>query len=238
MCSQLAAVAAAAVVVSGASAQAPPRVCEGLTICSPVAGPWVVVPAPVPPARLGDRRLAARLPRRLRRRSRRPRCEPLGAGAVPGPDGQPCQPRDHDPEGRPSSSQRRSGSPGHTSSFIPFIGCIPAEGGPRTPTGVGRVGEAGAARHRPDHPHRPDGRGPAAARARRAGLQAGAAPGRLDGLDRDLHRAPPDPAAARKVHLTTELIKEHVWITGDGATVARRSRSRCRSMSSAPGVPT
>ena len=31
------------------------------------------------------------------------------------------------------------GLPGHTSSFIPFIGCIPAEGGPRTPTGVGRV---------------------------------------------------------------------------------------------------
>src|SRR5581483_1547405 len=28
-------------------AQEPPRVCEGLTICSPVGGPWVVVPGPI-----------------------------------------------------------------------------------------------------------------------------------------------------------------------------------------------
>ena len=48
------AVLAAVVGATGAAAQAPPRVGEGLTICSPVAGPWVVVPAPVPPSRLGS----------------------------------------------------------------------------------------------------------------------------------------------------------------------------------------
>jgi hypothetical protein len=115
-------------------AQAPPRVCEGLTICSPVAGPWVVVPGPTghgtgtavwqlacPSGFVGG--LDARV------------ADPWIEVTFPGYMGSPVN---------PGITTRRTvvfnavsvGPPGRDSSFIPFVGCIPGEGGPRTPTGV------------------------------------------------------------------------------------------------------
>ena len=166
-----------------------------------------------------DRSVAARLPRRLRRRPRRPRCEPLGAGQVPGPDGQPRQPRNHDAE-RHRLSRHLGRVPGRTSSFIPFIGCIPAEGGPRTPTGVGSIA-------RPEQL----GTGPIIRIVRsvevrqprvRAGLACKKGQRLVDwtaslGIYTALH---PTPRQLAKVHLTTKLIKEHVWITASRSDLA------------------
>jgi len=216
----LAAVAVAAVVVSGASAQAPPRVCEGLTICSPVAGPWVVVPAPVPPARLGTAVWLLGCPDGFVGGLDARVANPWVQVRFPGLMGSPVN---------PGITTRRDtvflatsvGLPGHTSSFIPFIGCIPAEGGPRTPTGVGRVA-------RPEQL----GTGPIirivrTVEVRQPRVRAGQACNRgqrlVDwtasmGIYTALH---PTPRQLAKVHLTTELIKEHVWITATRSDLAR-----------------
>ena len=193
--------------------QAPvPHVCEGLTICSPIAGPWVVVPGPEPPARVGtavwqlgcpdgfvgglDARLAT----------------PWLQVRFPGLMGSPVN---------PGITTRRTtvftavsvGPPGTPSSFIPFIGCIPAEGGPRTPTGVGGVA-------RPEQL----GLGPIVRRVRvvevrQARVRAGLGCNRGErlvsseasvGLYTALH---PSQSQLAKVHLTRQLIAEHVWIT-------------------------
>ena len=191
------AVLAAVVGATGAAAQAPPRVCEGLTICSPVAGPWVVVPAPVPPARVGTAVWLLGCPDGFVGGLDARVANPWVQVRFPGLMGSPVN---------PGITTRKDtvflatsvGSPGRTSSFIPFIGCIPAEGGPRTPTGVGSIA-------RPEQL----GTGPIIrivrtvevrqrAGPRRPRLPEGAAPGRLDRLAGDLHGAPSDPAAARE----------------------------------------
>ena len=211
---------AAVVGVTGASAQAPPRVCEGLTICSPVAGPWVVVPAPVPPARVGTAVWLLGCPDGFVGGLDARVANPWVQVRFPGLMGSPVN---------PGITTRRDtvflatsvGLPGHTSSFIPFIGCIPAEGGPRTPTGVGRVA-------------RPEQLGtgpiirivrPVEVRRRRvrAGLACQKGQRLVDwtasmGIYTALH---PTPRQLAKVHLTTELIKEHVWITATRSDLAR-----------------
>jgi hypothetical protein len=118
--------------------QAPPGSCEGLTICVPVAGPWVVVPAPAggaigaqavwqltcPDGVVGG--LDARV------------ANPWVSLSFSGHIGSPVN---------PGITTRRAvsftgysvGPPGRASSFIPFIGCIPAQGGSRTPTGLARA---------------------------------------------------------------------------------------------------
>jgi hypothetical protein len=105
------------------------------------------------------------------------------------------------------------GPPGRPSSFIPFIGCIPAEGGPRTPTGVGSVArpeQLGTGpivrRVRVVEVRRPRVR---AALACRRGERLVASEASL-GIYTALH---PTPRQLAKVHLTKELIAEHVWIT-------------------------
>ena len=129
-------VAAAAGAVPGALAQAPPRVCEGLTICSPVAGPWVVVPGPTAGERMGSAVWQLGCPDGFVGGLDARVANPWIAVSFPGFMGSPVN---------PGITTRRTvvfnavsvGPAGRPSSFIPFIGCIPAEGGPRTPTGVG-----------------------------------------------------------------------------------------------------
>jgi hypothetical protein len=116
-------------------AQEPPRVCEGLTICSPVGGPWVVVPGPTGRAQTSGSVWLLGCPR---------------GGIVGGTDarvgnswvevsftghvGAPVNPGIT--TGREVLFTAVSVGPrGRPSSFIPFVGCMPSEGGPRTPTG-------------------------------------------------------------------------------------------------------
>lgn len=135
-------IAAGVVVLVGAlpsafarPAQEPPRVCEGLTICSPVGGPWVVVPGPTGRAQETSSVWMLGCPR---------------GGIVGGTDarvgnawvevtftgrvGAPVNPGIT--TGREVLFTGTSVGPrGRSSSFIPFVGCMPSEGGPRTPTG-------------------------------------------------------------------------------------------------------
>jgi hypothetical protein len=192
--------------------QAPPRVCEGLTICSPVAGPWVVVPGPVPPARTGAAVWQLACPDGFIGGLDARVANPWVEIRFPGLMGSPVN---------PGITTRRTtvflatsiGPPGRPSSFIPSVGCIPAEGGPRTPTGAGRAA-------RPEQV----GAGPIVRRVRvvevrRPRVRAGLActPGQrlvssaaAVGMYTALH---PTPKQLAKVHLTKELINEHVWIT-------------------------
>jgi hypothetical protein len=208
----LSALAVVVVGVTGASAQAPPRVCEGLTICSPVAGPWVVVPGPVAPARTGTAVWLLGCPDGFVGGLDARVANPWVQVRFPGLMGSPVN---------PGITTRRDtvflatsvGPAGRASSFIPFIGCIPAEGGPRTPTGITRVTQ-------PEQL----GAGPIvrivrAVEVRKPRVRAGLACKRgqrlVDwasalGIYTALH---PTPRQLAKVHLATELIKEHVWIT-------------------------
>lgn len=212
---------AALVAAPGASPQAPPRVCEGLTICSPVAGPWVVVPGPVPPARTGTAVWLLGCPDGFVGGLDARVANPWVQIRFPGLMGSPVN---------PGITTRRDtvffatsvGRPGQTSSFIPFIGCIPAEGGPRTPTGVGSV-------QRPEQL----GTGPIIRIVRpvevrqprvRAGLACQRGQRLVDwaasiGIYTALH---PTKSQLAKVHLTTQLIKEHVWITATRSDLSPR----------------
>jgi hypothetical protein len=198
--------------VPGALAQAPPRVCEGLTICSPIAGPWVVVPGPQPPTRFGTAVWELSCPNGFVGGLDARVANPWVEVRFPGLMGSPVN---------PGITTRRTtvfnaisvGPAGKPSTFIPFIGCIPAEGGPRTPTGVGSVA-------RPDQL----GQGPIVrlvrvVEVRRPRVRAGLACHRGQrlvsseasvGFYTALH---PTQRQLAKVHLKRELINEHVWIT-------------------------
>jgi hypothetical protein len=211
----------AVVAVPGATAQAPPRVCEGLTICSPVAGPWVLVPGPVPPARMGTAVWLLGCPDGFVGGLDARVANPWVQIRFPGLMGSPVN---------PGITTRKEtvflatsvGPPNRTSSFIPFIGCIPAEGGPRTPTGVGSV-------QRPEQL----GTGPIVRVVRevdvrqprvRAGLECNRGQRLVDsaasvGIYTPLH---PTPKQLAKVHLRKELIKDHIWITVTRGDLAPR----------------
>jgi hypothetical protein len=214
-------VLAALAAVPGAPAQSPPRVCEGLTICSPVAGPWVVVPGPVPPARTGTAVWLLGCPDGFVGGLDARVANPWVQIRFPGLMGSPVN---------PGITTRRDtvflatsvGRPGQTSSFIPFIGCIPAEGGPRTPTGVGSV-------QLPEQL----GTGPIIrivrpVEVRQARVRAGLACRRgqrlIDwaasiGIYTALH---PTKSQLAKVHVTTQLIADHVWITATRSNLSPR----------------
>lgn len=205
--------------VPGALAQAPPRVCEGLTICSPIAGPWVVVPGPVPPARMGTAVWQLACPDGFVGGVDARVANPWIAVSFPGLMGSPVN---------PGITTRRTlvfnatsvGPPGRPSSFVPFVGCIPAEGGPRTPTGVGSVA-------RPQQL----GVGPItrlvrSVEVRATRVRAGLAckPGqKLVGSEASVGiftALRPTQRQLAKVRLTRTIIREHVWITVTRSTLA------------------
>jgi hypothetical protein len=136
----LLAVLAAAVAVGGSSApasrsQQPPATCEGLTICVPLAGPWVVVPGPATEATMGAPAVwQLNCPKGVIGGTDARVANSWIEITFPGRIGSPVN---------PGITTRDSivftavsvGPRGRASSFIPFVGCIPAQGGPRTPTG-------------------------------------------------------------------------------------------------------
>jgi len=211
----------AVLAVPGALAQAPPRVCEGLTICSPIAGPWVIVPGPQPPARVGTAVWQLECPDGFVGGLDARVANPWVEVRFPGLMGSPVN---------PGITTRRMtvfeatsvGPAGVPSSFIPFAGCIPAEGGPRTPTGGGS-------------PAAPEqlGLGPITRVVRvvevrkprvRAGLSCKrglrlVASAASAGIYTALH---PTRRQLEKVHLTKELIRDHVWITVTRGDLAPR----------------
>lgn len=205
--------------VPGALAQSPPRVCEGLTICSPIAGPWVVVPGPVPPARTGTAVWQLGCPDGFVGGVDARVANPWVAVSFPGLMGSPVN---------PGITTRRTlvfnatsvGPAGRPSSFIPFVGCIPAEGGPRTPTGVGSAA-------RPEQL----GLGPITrlvrsveVRAKRVRAGLACKPGqRLVGAEASVGiftALRPTPRQLAKVHLIRAIIHEHVWITVTRSTLS------------------
>ncbi len=192
--------------------QAPPVVCEGLTICSPVAGPWVVVPGPQPPSRIGTAAWELGCPDGFVGGLDVRVADPWIEVRFPGRMGSPVN---------PGVTTRRTtvfnatsvGPPGRPSTFIPFVGCIPAEGGPRTPTGVG------SASRLQQHGEGPIVRRVRVVEIRRPRVRAGLGCNRGErvvssiaslGFYTALH---PTQAQLAKVHLTRQLIDEHVWIT-------------------------
>ena len=203
--------------------QEPPRVCEGLTICSPVAGPWVIVPGPNPPfARVGTAVWELGCPNGFVGGLDARTANPWIEVRFPGLMGSPVN---------PGITTRRStifnaisvGPNGRKSSFIPFIGCIPAEGGPRTPTGA----------HRARAPQQL-GLGPITREVRsvdvrgkkrvRAGLACPRSRRLVGseasiGLFTALH---PTLRQVEQVTLKKELIKEHVWITASRGNLSSR----------------
>ncbi len=141
-----AALAALTVAVPSAPArplQAPPRVCEGLTICSPIAGPWVVVPGPTRLGRMGSAVWQLSCPRGFVGGLDARVSDPWIEVRFPGLMGSPVN---------PGITTRRTvvfnassvGPIRRPASFIPFVGCIPGEGGPRTPAGVASPTKAAA----------------------------------------------------------------------------------------------
>jgi hypothetical protein len=206
--------------VPSAGAQNPPRVCEGLTICSPVAGPWVIVPGPNPPLRVGSAVWELGCPNGFVGGLDARPANPWVEVTFPGNMGSPVN---------PGITTRQStifnatsvGPVGRPSSFIPFVGCIPAEGGPRTPTGVRSTAV-------PEQLRSPIERRVRVVEVRQKRVRAGLTCGksrRLAGYQASagiysaLH---PTPRQLEQVHLTTELIKERIWITVTRGKLAPR----------------
>jgi hypothetical protein len=115
----------------------PPRVCEGLPICIPIGGPWVVVPGPAGGASLASTVWRLSCPSSLGlvggvdARASRPWVSVSFEGRI----GSPINPgitTGNDVLFRAVSV----GPPGQAASFLPVVGCIPAQGGPRQPTAV------------------------------------------------------------------------------------------------------
>ena len=135
------AVAATPSATAGPSQFTPPRACEGLPICVPVGGPWIVVPGPTrAPTATAVWQLGC----------------PPSVGIVggldvraatkwidvyfPGRIGSPVNP------GITTANDVvftavNFGPRNTASSFLPFVGCIPNQGGQRSPTGVAAARE-------------------------------------------------------------------------------------------------
>ena len=114
------------------------------------------------------------------------------------------------------------GPAGVPSSFIPFAGCIPAEGGPRTPTGVGST--AASQQLGPG----PIQRVVRVVEVRRQRVRAGLTCRRGQrlvgaeasaGIFSAIH---PTRRQLDKVHLTRQLTDDHVWITVTRGDLAPR----------------
>jgi hypothetical protein len=134
------AIALAVGLVAGVPAGAAADECKGLMVCIPVAGPWVKIPAPAE----GDSATATwRLvcPAGVVGGVDARASEVAVAVEFPGRIGSPVN---------PGITTTRSlvfkgtyaGRVGRSTSYRPFIGCIPGGGGgPRTPTAFTRVSE-------------------------------------------------------------------------------------------------
>lgn len=126
--------------------QQPPPACEGLTICVPVGGPWVVVPAPARGSAGAQTAWELRCPNGVVGGLDARVADPWVAVSFAGRIGSPVNPGITTTDAVVFIAFS-VGPDGRASSFIPFIGCIPSEGGARTPTGI-----AAAEQFRPGAP--------------------------------------------------------------------------------------
>jgi hypothetical protein len=136
----LAAVAGVAVVVLPSATavshySGPPPVCEGLTICSPIGGPWVVVPGPAGRAGVAGTVWRLGCPNGVVGGLAAHVSKPWIEVTFPGQLGSPVNP------GITTGSSvdftaTSVGPSGVAASFIPVVGCIPAAGGKRVPSAV------------------------------------------------------------------------------------------------------
>ena len=118
----------------------PPRVCEGLTICVPIAGPWVVVPGPATAHQAGTAVWQLSCPDGVVGGVDVRASKPWIDISFPGRIGSPINPGVT--TGQEVVFNALSvGPPGRPASFIPFIGCIPSQGGPRQPSGLSAPAE-------------------------------------------------------------------------------------------------
>ena len=118
---------AAAAVPAGRAADE----CNGLMVCIPIEGPWVVVPAAAPSTVEWQLKCPEGTVGGLDARVANPLTDILFDGLVGSPVNPGITTRDAVVfTGRATSLPRRA------TSFKPFIGCIPAAGGGRTPTAV------------------------------------------------------------------------------------------------------
>ncbi|MDX6424967.1 MAG: hypothetical protein QOD52_372 [Gaiellaceae bacterium] len=113
----------------------PPPVCQGLTICSPVGGPWVVVPGPAGGARVSGTVWRLGCPNGVVGGLAAHVSKPWIEVTFPGRLGSPVNP------GITTGSNvdftvTSVGPSGVAASFIPVVGCIPSPGGKRVPSGV------------------------------------------------------------------------------------------------------
>lgn len=112
--------------------------CRGLPVCIPVEGPWVVIPAPGPASRFPSsswylacpQGVVGGLDARLTSRA-------VDVGFT-GLLGSPVNPG-ITTERAVVVRGRYTGRPPRATAFKPFIGCIPAAGGARIPTGAAAV---------------------------------------------------------------------------------------------------
>ena len=133
----VAAVAAAVTVTASGSGRplqgGVPRVCEGLPICTPIAGPWVVVPGPARGETMGAAEwqlscvrgivggLMAHVSQSWIDVSFSGRLgSPVNPGITTGPD--------------VVFTAVSVGPHGASASFLPLVGCIPSPGGERVPS--------------------------------------------------------------------------------------------------------
>jgi len=129
-------VAAPALALHVAAAQAADE-CRGLQVCIPVAGPWVVIPAPAGPFASSSWQLVC--PRGIVGGVDARASEATVAVEFPGRIGSPVNPGITTTQsllfkGTYAGRRRRA------TSYQPFIGCIPGGGGgPRTPVSFTRA---------------------------------------------------------------------------------------------------
>ena len=113
--------------------------CKGLQVCIPVAGPWVVIPAPAGPSATATWQLVC--PQGVVGGVDARASEAAVAVEFPGRIGSPVNPGITTPrsllfKGTYAGRVRKA------TSYRPFIGCIPGGGGgPRTPMAFSRVSE-------------------------------------------------------------------------------------------------
>jgi hypothetical protein len=127
----LAALATAAAAATAAPAVHAADECRGLMVCIPVSGPWVVVPAAAPRVVQWQLDCPQGIVAGVDARVADPGTDVTFAGLIGSPVGPGVTTRNS-----LLFTARATSLPGVPTSFEPFIGCVPASGGSRTPTAV------------------------------------------------------------------------------------------------------
>jgi len=133
-----AALVAAVALVAGVASSSAADECRGLRVCIPVAGPWVVIPAPADRSATARWRLVC--PQGVVGGVDAFASETAVAVEFPGRIGSPVNPG-ITTTGTLVFTGTYAGHVRRRTSYEPFIGCIPgAGGGPRTPMALARSG--------------------------------------------------------------------------------------------------